>query len=351
MRVINTKYFIDKHKPVINAYYSTIITDNLADPSTLRALLECKIYHLPYYFDVSRKTKIALTNTFRITDSNIDLEYHLLHTNSTIEGVSNRQSCPVCHNTKRVIPYGSREMCSDCWVDIFYKAHKLWKAQITWMIPQLHMFTLRENIHESYAPPGYEWLWEMESWKDLIDSNNWTEFEIRLKQLLKVTKQRGMYVAHSPKKTLLATIIGCRHCGQTLSSNNIWTDPAEGWKDGYCSQCRPPRGSWHISKYEPIGFDECASCGKSDGEYAMWGMCIECYHNWQDSYLDPEILFETAKQYGTYALLLIRPQIQWLNYIRDNLPTCFTKKVDSELVPWRPSIKIDIKEIIARHIV
>jgi len=73
----------------------------------------------------------------------------------------------------------------------------------------------------------------------------------------------------------------------------------------------------------------------------MWGFCVECYQNWQDQYLDSNLLFDTAKMLGTTALLLIRPEVQWVGYIKDNLPVSYCRKrsSDSDLVEWKPKLQ------------
>jgi hypothetical protein len=70
-------------------------------------------------------------------------------------------------------------------------------------------------------------------------------------------------------------------------------------------------------------------------------------------------LFETAKELGTTALLLIRPEVQWVGYIKDNLPISYSrKKTGDTLVEWKPkgltkhdiNVKEKVSDILSRII-
>lgn len=338
MRIFDTKYFIDRNRELIQAYYGNLITDDLHDPTTLRALLECKMYHLPAYFLTDLKTKVTLNNLFRKTEGNTVLEYDLLHPNASLQGQSRREACPQCGRHKQIVTL-NRSLCVECWSNLILKIHSLWKAQITWIEnPHIRYFNLRETFHESRPVPGYEWFWEIEQWKDLCELASITEVKREFAFLLQAYKHKqDTYLAHSPKHTLLAHLIGCRQCKTHHKIDTIWTSPADNWLDGYCPNCKPKRGVWHNSQYEPIGYNACVECGNMHLPYAMWGMCVECYQHWQDKFLDPDKLFNTARDIGTTALLLVRPEIQWVSYIKDNLPVSYSRKrQDVEIVEWKP---------------
>ena len=356
MRIFDTKYFIDKHRELVQAYYGSLITDDLRDPSSLRALLETKMYHLPPYFLTDLKTKIALNNLFRKTEGNTVLEYDLLHPNASLQGQSRRDQCPQCGRHKQLITM-HKTLCVDCWSNLIHKLYSLWKANIVWCDAPLIYFNCRQKFHESAPVPGYEWFWEIEHWKDLCEMDTITEVKEEFKFLLRSHKHKqDTYLSHSPKHTLLATLIGCRECGVKHKPDTIWTDPADNWLDGLCPKCKPKRGIWHNSIYEPIGYDACCVCGNMHLPYAMWGMCVECYQHWQDKYLDVEVLFEAAKQLGTTALLLIRPEVQWVGYIKDNLPVSYSRKrgTTGDLVEWKPKLpnllNIDVRAEVQRHV-
>lgn len=354
MRIFDTKYFIDKHRELVAAYYANLITDDLRDPGTLRALLECKMYHLPAYFLTELRTKIALNNMFRKTEGNTVLEYDLLHPNASLQGQCHRDACPQCGRKKQLITL-DHTLCVECWGNLFHRLYSLWRAQITWTqdVP-LRYFNLREDFHESRPVPGYEWFWDLEQWKDLCDMGHITAAKKEFTFLLQGYKHKqDTYMAHSPKHTLLATLIGCRQCKIKFEPKTIWTDPADLWLDGYCPACKPKRGIWHNSVYEPIGYDHCTVCGDMHLPYAMWGMCVECYQHWQDEYLEPALLFETAKRLGTTALLLIRPEVQWVSYIKENLPVSYSRRRPPGTVcEWKPKVApdFDIKGRVATHI-
>lgn len=352
MRIFDTKYFIDKHRELISAYYAALITDDLHDPNTLRALLECKMYHLPAYFLTDVKTKVALNNLFRKTEGNTVLEYDLLHPNASLQGQSLRDACPQCGRHRQLITL-HKTLCVECWSNLIVKVHSLWKSQITWCDAPLQYFNLRKPFHESTLVPGYEWFWTLDQWKDLCELNSISEMKREFAFILQGYKHRqDSSLSHSPKHTLMAHLIGCRQCGVRHPIDTVWTSPADGWLDGYCPNCKPRRGIWHNSPYEPIGYNDCAVCHNLHLPYAMWGFCVECYQHWQDRYLDPERLFATAKAIGTTALLLIRPEVQWVSYIKDNLPTSYSRKrASDELVEWKPRTAAGRHEINVKSLV
>lgn len=349
MRIFDTKYFIDKNRDQVMAHYDAILTDDLTDPATLRALLELKMYHLPPYFNTSQKAKVMLNNMFRSTDGNTVIEYDLLHANSTIHGSIARETCPRCGRHKQLVTM-NKTMCVDCWAHLLHTLYSLWHSQVTWIDAPIRYFNLRETYHESYAVPGYEWFWELEQWKDLVELGNITAMKNEFRFILQAYKRKtDTYESHSPKRTLLAHLMGCTMCGTKLELNtSIWDTTAEGWMDGVCPSCVPHRGIWHNSQYEPVGYNECYHCLNLHLPYAMWGICVECYSHWQDRYLNPDILFSTAKELGTLALLLIRPDHAWVNYVRNNLPTAYSKtNKDPVLTEWKPKLtqkKINIRE-------
>lgn len=354
MRIFDTKYFIDKNRELVRAYYEH--DNDLRNASTLRALLELKLYHLPPYFETTNKIKIALNNMFRSTEGNTVLEYDLLHPNATIAGQAPRDACPKCGRHKQLITL-KETMCAECWSNLLHTLYSLWKAQVTWTDAPIRFFNLREAYHESYPVPGYEWFWEIEQWKDLVELGNITAMKQEFRFILQGYKRKqGSYVAHSPKHTLLAHLIGCRSCGAKHQIDTLWTSPADDWLDGFCPKCKPKRGIWHNSQYEPLGYDECVVCHNLHLPYAMWGMCVECYTNWQDLYLSPDLLYATAKELGTTALLLIRPEVQWVSYIKNHLPTSYSsKRISSDVVEWKPKLKllradINVKERVNAQI-
>jgi hypothetical protein len=209
----------------------------------------------------------------------------------------------------------------------------------------------------STTVPGYEWFWDIDVWKDLCELDNITQMKAEFKFILAAYKKKAETCsAYSPKHTLLAHLIGCRNCGKKHPIENVWTSPALGWMDGLCPDCKPKRGIWHNSQYEPIGYDACQVCHNLHLPYAMWGMCMECYQNWQDTFLNEDVIYATAKQLGTSALLLIRPEVAWINYIKDNLPTSYSRKGgngDRRLVEFKPKLKpeINIKERVLREVI
>lgn len=348
MRIFDTKYFIDKNRALVKAYYEHALGEgNMLEGSTLRALLELKMYHLPPYFDTNIKTKSILNNLFRSTEGNTSLEYDLLHPNSTVSGIIQRDVCPQCGRHKSLITI-HKTLCGDCWTALLHNMYSLWKAQITWTDETpMRFFSLREEYHESYPVPGYEWFWDIDIWKELVELGNITAMKQEFKFILQSHKRKSEpYIAHSPKHTLLAHLIGCRGCGKKHPIESIWTSPAEGWLDGFCPDCKTQRGIWHNSQYEPVGYNQCCDCHNLHLPYAMWGLCVECYQNWQDSYLDPDKLYDLARSIGTIAVLLIRPETQWVSYIREQLPTSFSKKTGpTEIVEWKPRIAMTRKEI------
>jgi hypothetical protein len=343
MRIANTTKFIDKDKSAIIDYYDNIITGDITDPLTRRALLECKLYHLPNYYSVSTAIKQRLI----INDIN-KLELELLHTNITVDGLSNKSLCTECEKVKHLVDLDGHIMCIDCWLNLARNLIRLWRSEITWERAPLRYFTLKEDYHQSKRVEGFEWFWDIQTWKEICIYNTSNEFLVELKKLLvnKIIVRQAVVDTFSPKKTFLASVIGCRQCGVQYETDSIWTNPAEGWKDGCCPQCRTPKtiNPWHRSLHESISYNECTMCGGTHSEYAMWGMCETCYLAWQDSYLDLKILFDTYLKYGAYACLLIRPQPQWIAYMYYNMPTIY-QTVDF-VPPDTKKYNLDIKRMV-----
>ena len=359
MRIFNTKQFIDKNRVYIQAYYENIITDNLSDPNTVRALLECKLYHLPPYFELTGEDKLRISRLVRP-----NMEYHLLHQNSIISLPPALKPCPSCSKDKELVSIKNYAYCIDCWDKFLDTAYRVWKNQITWTIPEFKYFTLKDYLHESSAPPGFEWLWELEEWKDLVH-DTYSQFRVDFKYFLSNQVQPHIpdYPEHSIKKTLMATLIGCNNCGQCHhpDTGNIWSHPAVGWLDGICPECsaRPtlstrPALDWHSSAYEPVAYTECVRCktNSPDIPYALWGMCDNCYATWQQAYLDQGVIYELSKTYGTTAVLVLNQNKYWVRHIRKCLPSISSVTIHDRayLVPLTKRVeKVNIKSLVRSH--
>lgn len=338
MRIFDTKYFIDKNRELVRARYESLldVPPDLSDPVQLSALLELKLYHLPPYFDTEHKTKVYLNNMFR---SNEGLEYDLIQ--QRVPGLTARSECPQCRRKRQTVKLNNTELCTECWLNLITKLVAIWRSTLEYDLPLSHF---RSGIVE-----GYEWFWDIECWKDMTLLENLTLFKQEFRTMLAARKQAAGKTGnpHSPKRTLLAATIGCTQCDRRLNTDNVWLTRTDNWMDGVCPQCSPPRGSWHQSDCEPMGYPHCMVCRETYMPYAMWGMCEICYRNWQDQFLDPDTLYEAAKRFGTTALLLVRPEIEWISYIRQNLPTSYVaRKIQDPIVMPFQKPKIDIRSIV-----
>ena len=347
MKIFDTNIFRDGYKESILDYYRSIITDDAYDQVSSRAILECKVYSLPFYFTmdpVHRKKYLPIK-------SPLELEQELMYISSTVNGLkSHREACPECGKYVYTITLNEHKMCKPCWMSTVHTIYAQWINQITWAHrPSLKLFALRDKFYESYKPPGYEWFWEIEFWKDLCEVDHFQEFKENFAIILTAKKSKIHYgTSYSPKHTLMAVELGCNVCGKVHEADSLWADPAIGWMNGLCPDCRPIRGTWYVSKYEPHGYNECVRCATTAVPHALWGLCEGCYVEWQDSYLNPKRIWELAQKYGTTATLLIRPEVEWVRWVRKNLPPYYTHHMDYELTYEKPTVypKVVIKDIV-----
>ena len=338
MRIFNTNNFVDKNADYINAYYS-LLTEG-EDQNALRGKLEMKLYHLPSYFGNYSKDGLRKVHL---------LEYDLTHMNVALNPIMESSRCEKCLRSKPLTTLAGRSYCTECWLNLLHQLYVLWRSAITWVEkPQLKYFSLREDFYQSERVPGYEWFWDIEVRKDLAELNSLNVMKNEFRFMLSSQRKRvftSEVLGHSPKRTLLAHVLGCNSCGTFLEMENPWATSSIGWKDGLCPECEGSRGRWFNSSYEPIGYDECVMCNSIHAPYAIWGMCVDCYSQWQEQYTCYDILLNTARTYGPLTLLLVSHDIAWLRYLREVLPKQFFK--GHTLIPWAPKApkpKINIRE-------
>ena len=332
MRIIDTQTFIDPRMDSLNNYYNSIIGQN-----PWRALLELRAYHLPMYFTLDKELKIRINNTYRTIDYKIE---HKLMTSSVDETLI--ATCPKCQRNRKLVALGEYEFCVSCWVNTLHHIYALWRSEITWMDkPPLKYFSLEEHLHQSAKVPGYEWFWDVEEWKPLAKLHNIAAMKKDFHFLLQARVHTKVEdVGHSPKKALFASLIGCTKCGVQKFTSNVWTQPANDWDDGTCPNCTPE-------------YTECTRCGSETAPYAMWGMCVDCYVELLDSFMDYDVLTHVTKQYGLLATLLLSVDSTWPAYIRGMLPRHLFKGLMGNRFPRNELMKvqpIDVKSIVQQTI-
>ena len=169
----------------------------------------------------------------------------------------------------------------------------------------------------------------------------------------------------SPKTILLASAIGCTDCGEKLaiSSEELWYGENNHWADGLCPECKhkyPLEFEWSLpiklrTNSPNVSYNVCQFCRRDTYDYAIWGLCEECYLEWQDSYIDPTKLYSFVDEYGALAALLIRPNIMWINYLKQTLehkycysPAKRSFPENAELIPFtlEDGKPINIKELV-----
>lgn len=345
-RVFNTSQFIDPNGPLLTQLYEGRIDKPLAEldktdldqGGVIRCMAELRLYHLPPYYSVPNSLKSRLQSSGSLLveaedpQNSLILERELCYVNSNLfGGIELRHTCSCGKQTKLVAG-----ACTDCHVENLTNQFDEWKArraiklseQYTGSQLEPHLVLDREDIlafcdiAECVGP---------------VAGDSWVEVRDGLVEWLRLqggTKLGGENWT-SPKKVLLAIERGCSHCGVRVETDFLWSEELEDWEDGLCPECAQhfrTRQSWSSAVLDAKGlrqmlrtvptvhYERCQYCQKDDFNYAIWGMCEECYIEWQDSYLDVTRLWDLASRHGSLAALLIRPSIDWLNYIRGLLP-------------------------------
>lgn len=340
MRVCNTKYLIDKNRPLVQDLYEARVGKKLSELTpqdvdrgeVMRALCELRLYRLPPYFDVPTKVKGRIQNAGTLlydAESPVTsarLERELIAESSAIfAGVAPHRTCPRCGQERKITTQG---VCGQCLI-----------------------------LELERAVEGKSWE-EIQRWPEDTD---WAPLAASVESLsqLKVEYRRSFrpelsppYQAWTtPKKVLLAAEIGCTICHVRHVPEWLWSDDLSDWGDGTCPDCQS-EGSWSAERIHdrgprwyrrtvPVtGYDKCVVCSSSSADYALWGMCHECYADWQASYYDrPEQL---ALNYGALSTLLVWPSTEWVKHLRQVLPSSYIRKTTSlsgevsEFVPRVP---------------
>lgn len=338
MRVCNTKYMIDKNRPLVQDLYEERVGMQLIDLTpqdidrgeVMRALAELRLYRLPPYFDVPTKVKGRIQNAgclLHDSESPITsaaIERELINEGSGIfAGIAPHRECPQCHKVGKIIDTG---LCVDCMMNA---------------IPDVEFEELRR--------------WDQdEPWLPLAASTTtMSQFKQEYKKSLRPALSLPYTPWTTPKKTLLAAEIGCTMCSTRHKVKWLWSDDLSDWGDGVCPQCTS-EGLWSTAQLSAHGprwyrratpratYDKCTVCKSSFTDYALWGMCHECYANWQTSYYDrPEFL---AFKYGALACLLVWPSNEWVKHLRSRLPGNYVRKTNhtsnlEEFIPRTPKVR------------
>ena len=311
-KVMNTKWFIDKNRFLIDQLYESrlghnpkdLTVDSVNDPSCLKALVEMRLYRLPSYFQVPTVVKSRLQAQgalcYNLDDNRAAnlLERELTQKFSGLFYVLRRHApCTKC---------GTRRASVD---GICYKC----QSENTAQAMELSKVFNRQKTVDIEAPDGW----------------------------------------YSPKTALMATEFGCSCCGERLKPDWLWNADLDGWGDGLCPKCLPnfPLGhTWSLptnirANCPTESYECCQTCGSKDYPYAMWSMCEVCYGEWQDRYVDPDTLYELVDRWGALSGLLIRSSADWITYLRGQLENkyCWNTRTksfpkDHVIVPWQPKL-------------
>ena len=229
--------FIDEIYELRLGYDPNFIMPNqLIEASTVRALTEMRMYHLPPYFLVPSITKSKLcsqSGTCYHLDDNINsVERETFYNDSYLFANRTRARCTICSSTR-----GTKNgICYHC------------VAIEAGLSPYEERELSKEYNKAKYSAPC-----------------NWT----------------------APKKMLLARELGCLKCGLKLSCSHedIWLGPEIPFHEGLCDECSFPAHEvpWNVHP-EPYhtphkNIPHCLVCN-SKNQYALWGMCIDCYYEW-----------------------------------------------------------------------
>lgn len=341
MRVCNTKYIIDKDRPLVYDLYTERVRKPLADllptdidqGNVMRALAELRLYHLPPYFDVPTKVKGRIQNAGCLlydaesATTSARVERELIAEHSAIfAGIAPISRCPRCGEKKKLTEHG---VCAECKILELERAvdGKTWEEIRRWPLDT--------------------------DWSPLAASvDSLAQLKLEYRRSLKPRLSDPYVPWTSPKKVLLAAELGCMICKHKHTVEWLWSDDLSGWSDGTCPSCKSS-GLWSIDHSKGprwyrrtntmSSYDRCAMCNSTEHEYALWGMCHECYANWQLSYYDrPEQL---AFHYGALATLLVWPSAEWVKHLRQRLPSSYIRRSMGpaayleEFIPRNPHIK------------
>lgn len=313
--VLNSKWFIDPNARLINDVYtsrlgvhpSELEAKHMNDPAVTRAMMELRAYHLPPYFDIPTKLKGRLC-------SQSGPGYNFENNASVVERELINQGSGFFYSRRQHPP------CTICGARRASKDGVCYKCVATTQGDERKLSKLFNALNSKQT---YSQYWD------------------------------------TPKKLLLAQVIGCRKCKVKLEETNIWFSEPTNWKDGLCPECISEGYEWSLPQSNlaatPLeSYPCCQVCGESHMDYAIWGMCETCYSEWQDQYLDPLTLFKFVEQFGSLAALLIRPSAAWPTFLKTAL--AYTLKGrgtfptgEIELVPFtlkEKTVTLNLKEMI-----
>lgn len=341
MRVCNTKYIIDKNRPLVQDLYEGRVGKRLSEleprdvdrGEVMRALCELRLYRLPPYFDVPTKVKGRIQNAGTllydaespIVSARVEREL-IIESSAIFSGVAPHRTCPRCGHEGKIV--AGHDCCSNCLLlDLERETDgKTWEEIQRW-------------------PEDRPWLPLAASVESL------SRLKAEYKRSMRPELSAPYIPWTSPKKVLLAAEVGCVVCKKHHEPDWLWSDDLSAWGDGTCPDChsegiwsnarihdRGPR--WYRRTIGTTSYDHCAICGRASSDYAVWGMCHDCYANWQASYYDrPEQL---ALNYGALSCLLVWPSNEWVKHLRARLPSSYIRKttaLSGELGEFVPRVR------------
>lgn len=264
-----------------------IMPNQLVTSSTVRALTEMRLYHLPPYYLIPSHTKSKLCSQsgtcYHLDDNVVAVERETFYNDSPFFSNKTRAHCTICGSTR-----GTKDgVCYRCRA-IEFELSPMEERELS----------KQYNITPRSTPC------------------DWT----------------------SPKKMLLARELGCLKCGKKLKCTyeDIWVGPEIPFQDGLCDECSFPASdeAWNVHP-EPFhaphkNIPHCLMCN-STYPYALWGMCINCYYEWLDkqpshletaelllvhaSTADRKLLFNSAqmkKKHFNIAQMVLEEEIECL---------------------------------------
>ena len=343
MRIINTNQFVDRYKKYLFAYYENRLGKpadelklaDLATPETLRTVLELKTYHLPPYFNLSTAIKQFIsTKKFAFQAS---AEYHLINSINMFVYAVDLDRCTGCMSKKPKLD----TLCADCI-----------SAEITETFKKWRYYKYAVEVTQLPSPAFYRALMSQfcadtdHRYAELILAEG-IESSVDLKRILKASATTETFARvklepnfDTPKARLLAATIGCVACKNMHSPINFWTDQTD-YIDGLCPACQPHHlipanySVVPLSGNTGIYHHCCRVCNTSKIPYALWGMCENCYTQWQES-ID---YFQIEKSFGLLAALLINTNYNQPTYLANIFKSRYFKpknlldKPNIELIP------------------
>lgn len=309
MRIVNTNRFIDTRKKELQSYYKDqllkevedITIRDLNNPVVLKTVLELRTYHLPPYFNLQPAVRqFLLSKKFQALEEHP--EYNLINSMNMFSYTFPPDICPGCFHKK--LHYNG--LCADCWIKKTTKEYCTWKKVskgfTTSVLPTPSKFkeAMLQFCYDTEHP-----LTDVINMEEVTCAITFARTLRRL-AVAEIYKQVEIHQnLDTPKARLLSATLGCVACKTKLDISSIWLDSTP-YVDGLCPSCKILYSTAEDYSLIPVAHQEvfypkCTCCGTTKIPYAIWGLCEDCYLNWQET-ID---YFALEEQFGLLAGLLI----------------------------------------------